>query len=76
MNIARKALQCHSVCVCVMWAPRRSAIFDFGAIYIDCVFISYASPLILFSLLFPYLSPPLVVFSFENRPVPFPGQMS
>jgi len=25
---------------------------------------------------FPYLSPPLLVLSFENRPTPFPGRMS
>jgi len=44
-------------------------------IYIVCLFISYASPLI-FSSHFPYLSPPLLIFSFENRPAPFPGRMS
>ena len=45
------------------------SIFDFGAIYIVCLFISYASPLILFSL-FSYLSLPLLIFSFENIPAP------
>ena len=34
-----------------------------------------ASPLILSSSL-SYLSPPLFIFTFENRPAPFPGQMS
>ena len=31
-------------------------------------FIPYASPLILFSSLFPYLFPPLLIFSFVSRP--------
>jgi len=35
------------------------SLFDFNAIYIVCLFISYAFPLILFSSLFPYLSFPL-----------------
>ena len=38
-----------------------------------CLFISSASPLILFSSLFPDISPPLLIFFFENRPAPFPG---
>jgi len=33
----------------------------------------YSSPLILFSSLFPYFTPPILIFSFENRPTPFPG---
>jgi len=52
------------VCVCVC------------AIYIVCLFILYASQLILFSLLFAYLSSPLLIFSFEKIPARFPGQMS
>jgi len=32
--------------------------------------------LTLFSSLFPYLSPPLLIFSFENRPASSPGRMS
>ena len=32
--------------------------------------------LVLFSLLFRFLSPPLLIFSVENRPTPFPGWMS
>jgi len=39
-------------------------------IYIVCLFISYASHLS-FSSLFHYLSPPLLIFSFENRPALF-----
>jgi len=38
--------------------------------HVVCLFISYASPLILPSL-FPYLSPPLLIVSFENRPASF-----
>ena len=51
--------------------------FDFGAIYIVCLFTSYDSPLIFFSSLLPCLSPLLLrpIFSFENRPAPFPGRM-
>ena len=41
-------------------------------VYTVCLFISHASQLILFSSLFPYLSPPLLIFSYENRPAPFP----
>jgi len=40
------------------------------------LYTSSASPLILFSSLFPYLSSPLVIFCFENRPTPFPGWRS
>ena len=40
-------------------------------IYIVCLFILYASPLVHFSSLFPYLSPPLLIFSDENKPAPF-----
>ena len=36
----------------------------------------YISPLILFSSLFPYSSPPLLIFSSENRLALFPGRMS
>jgi len=70
-----------------VWAPGRNAplilvlisapysIYIY--IYTPCLFISYISPLIPFSSLFPYLSsPPLLIFSFENRPALFPGRMS
>jgi len=40
------------------------------------LFVSYAFPLTLFSSLFAYVSPPLLFFTFENRPAPFPGRMS
>jgi len=51
--------------------------FWFGRyIYCFCLFISYASPLMLISSRFSYLSPPLLIFSFQNRPAPFPGWMS
>ena len=46
---------------------------DFSRTYIICLFTSFASPLIFFLHLFPYLSVPLLIFSFENRPTPFPG---
>ena len=36
--------------------------FDFGTVYIVCLFISYASRLLLFSSLFPYLSPSFCAF--------------
>ena len=55
------------------------SIFDFGIIF----FILYSLlvyivcfPICPFSLLFPYLSGPSLIFSFENRPAPFPGWMS
>jgi len=54
--------------------------FLISALYIIivCLFLSHAFPLILFSSLLLYLSPPLglLIFSFENRPAPFPGRMS
>jgi len=56
-------------------SPGQSAIKRV-CIYIVCLFIPYASLLILLSSLFPYLSPPLLILSFENRPAPFPGRMS
>jgi len=40
------------------------------------LFTLYAFPLILFLHIFRYLSPPLLIFSFENRPAPFAGQRS
>ena len=42
------------------------SIFDFGAIYCFLVYIICFPA----SSLFPYLSPPLLTFSFENRPRP------
>jgi len=45
--------------------------FYFGAIYIDCLFISYASTLIFFSSLFSYLSPPLLIFPLRIDPLHF-----
>ena len=56
--------------------PPRFDFFDFGAILFACLYRIYASQLIIFSSLFPYLSPPLLIFSFENRPAPFSGRMS
>jgi len=45
--------------------------------YIDCLLVYIVCfPTYPFSSLVPYLSPPLLVFSFENRPAPFPGRMS
>ena len=49
------------------------SIFDFGAVYTVCFFISYASPLVLLSSLFLTYLLPYLFFSFENRPAPFPG---
>ena len=46
------------------------SIFDFGTIYIICLFISYASPLTLFSSPFPYLSPYLS-FPLRTDPLRF-----
>jgi len=49
------------------------------ALYIVCLFISYTIVMTypyLFLSLFPYLSPPLLIFSFGNRPTLFPGRMS
>jgi len=42
------------------------SIFYFGTIYVVGLYIWFASPLIIFSSLFPYLSPPLLIFSFER----------
>jgi len=48
------------------------SIFDFGAMYVVCLFILYASiPTYSF-----FFTPPLLIFSSENRPASFPGQMS
>ena len=61
---------------CPVQAPcALDLVFDVGAIYTVCLFVSYASPLVLFSSLSSYLSPPLLIFSFENRPAPFPGRI-
>ena len=43
------------------------------ALYIFFAWLYCMLPHILFSSLFPYLSPPLLIFSFENRPAPFQG---
>jgi len=64
-------------CDCVL--PRAGSgaqwaldlIFSFGAIYIACLLIWYASTLITCSSLLPYLSPPLLVFSFGIDPLHF-----
>ena len=54
--------------------------FLISALYILFACLYHMLPhLSFFSSLFPYLSPPLhifIVFSFENRPAPFPEQMS
>jgi len=65
--------------ICPLWSALLGlwgvmcldSIFDLNAICTVCLFISYAFPLVLFSSLFPYLSPPLLIFSFENRPLCF-----
>jgi len=47
------------------------------ALYIQFACLCCLLPhLSFFLLVFPYLSTPLVMFSFENRPGPFPGRMS
>jgi len=71
-HFLRKEPSVGSVAQCAL-----HSIFDFGAIYIVCLFILYASPLILFSSLcfLTYLMSSLI-FSFENRPASFPGWMS
>ena len=51
---------CVCVCVCVYCL----------LVYIVC-FPTYP-----FLFTFPYLSPPLLIFSFENRSTPFPGRIS
>jgi len=50
--------------------PRSIAASFWTILYIVCLFASYASPLIFFSSLFPYLSTPLLISSFKNRPPP------
>jgi len=63
-------------------SPRAGSLIPFAisALYIIvCLFTSYASPLILFSSLLPYIISslrPTYIFSFNNRPAPFPGRMS
>jgi len=48
---------------------------DKGPLYM-CVCLYCTLPLLIFfSLLFLYLSPPLLMFSFEDRPASFSGQM-
>jgi len=49
---------------------------DFDTVYIVCLFTSFAPPLILFSSLISLLIYPLPIFSFKNRPTPFPGRRS
>ena len=66
---------------CLVQTPGRNvpliqflilALYIVCYIYIVRLFISYASPLIPFSSLFLTY---LLIFSFQNRPSPFPGQM-
>ena len=49
--------------------------FDFCFWLCICCLLVYivCFPTYLFSSLFSYLSPPLLIFPFENRPAPFPG---
>jgi len=55
---------------CGLWEYcTHDSFVDFGAVYIVCLFSSYAAPLILFFHFF-------LIFSFENRPAPFPGLRS
>jgi len=70
-----------SVTVTLAWCPRGSALAkkledtdELNSEHLEI--ISFASPLILFSSLFHHLSPPLLIFSFDNRPALFPGRMS
>ena len=52
----------------------------FGTVYIVCMFawlsMASATYFIFSSLIFPYLSTSLLIFSFENRPTLFPGLRS
>jgi len=67
-HFLRKEPSVGSVAQCAL-----HSIFDFGAIYIVCLFILYASPLILFSsLFFPYL-PHLLSFPLRIDPLRFPA---
>jgi len=64
------------VMCCPVRAPGRNALLIRSlilAVYIVCLFISYASPLILFFFTFFYLSN---IDSFETRPALFSGQVS
>ena len=66
-----------SLLLCPVRAPGHNAPlirFLILVLYVY-LFMSYASPLIFLSL-FPYLSPPLLIFFFENTPAEFPGRMS
>ena len=62
-----------------MWATGRNAPlirFWILALYILFACLYHTLPhLSFFSSCFPYLSPPLLNFPFENRPVSFPGRM-
>jgi len=55
--------------LCPVWALRHNA--PLIRFLMLALYILFAFALILFSSLFPYLSPPLLIFSFENRPTPF-----
>jgi len=47
---------------------RLDSIFAFGALDIACLFIAYATAVIISFSVFPYSSPSLIMFSFEYRP--------
>ena len=52
--------------VCIMRS--LDSIFAFGALDIACLFIAYATAVIISFSVFPYSSPSLIMFSFEYRP--------
>jgi len=59
-------------------SPRHNApliLFLISVLYVlfDCFYLML--PHLPFSLLFPHLPSSLLIFSFENRPAPFPGRM-
>ena len=64
---------------CVWAAGRNAPMIRFltSALYIYCLLVHIVCFLTYpFFFIFPYLSPPLLIFSFENRPTLFPGRMS
>ena len=72
--IVSAALLLANVTLCrLQGVLRPDWIFDFGAIYIVCLFISYASPLILFSSLFPSYLLPYLSFPLRTDPLCFPA---
>jgi len=59
-----------------LWAPGHNAPLIRFRHYIYCLLVCIEYfPTYPFFFTFPYLSPPLLIISFENRPAPFPGRM-